>query len=250
MTMDEVKVFRPVRSKYLVITADYILPIIICISVIGLFYFTLYSSFFKINTIVCVLDFRNCDDLSIIAEIDKLKGQNIFTLSPQKITARLTSGDFTIREAKLTRQLPGIVTINLQSVYPVVAIRQENDPKWVTLDGKMRVIGARIMDPNVPSVIVTFPLTLTVGKPPSSEIVVRTLGIARRLADELFSFKTIKLIDEDTIQIALLDGRTAIFTPKKDELIQLHTLQLVLLDDKIIKGARYIDVRFSQPVLR
>jgi len=248
--MDVAPVFQPSRSKYLVFTTDYILPVLIIIGVLTLLAVALYSPIFKITQINCRLDYQECSDPSVVAEFDKFKGKNIFTLRSDSVTSRLTSGDFTIREAHLKRELPGTLTLDLQSVYPSVALKVETDPTWVVLDSKLRVIGTRSTDPNVPTVVVPGPITLTVGKPLTDEVIINTLGLARRLADELFSVKTITLINEDTIELSLSGGKVAIFTPKKDELIQLHTLQVVLSDDTIMGGVSTIDVRFAQPVLR
>lgn len=248
--MDIAPVFHPSRSKYLVITTDYLIPFFICISVIFLAYFILYSPFFQVTTIECVADYQPCKDTSIIAELDKLKGKNIFTLSQSVISTRLTSGDFTIREAKLVRELPDSVKMELQSVYPVVAIQVTGDTTWVVLDSKLRVIGTRTSDPNVPTIMISESLTLTVGKTITDEVTIKALSLARRLADERFSVKKITLIDEDTVKLSLNDGRSAIFTPKKDELDQLRILQAILADATMIKGVTTIDVRWAQPVLR
>lgn len=243
-------VFHPVRSKYLVLTTNYLLPIAVVVAVIAMAYFTLYSRFFQINTITCTLDYGDCSDPAVLAELDKLKGQNIFTFSPDHLSTRLTSGDFTIRQAKFTKQLPAHVMVELRSVYPVVALQVLGDHNWVVLDQDFRVIAKRISDPNVPTVLLNSPLTLTVSKPPSDQTVIDTLKLARRLADELFVVKTIFLRDQDTIELTLADGRLALFTPKKDELVQLRTLQTILADATISTGVRIIDVRFASPVLR
>jgi hypothetical protein len=182
--------------------------------------------------------------------LDKLKGQNIFTLKISEISEKLTSGDFTIREVVLTKQLPGIIKLDLQSVYPVVALQVIGDPTWVVMDSNFRVIGTRDSEPNVPTVIVQSPLSLVVGKVPDDELIKGTLALARRLADELFSVKTITLMDSDTIELALSSGVKAIFTPKKDELVQLRSLQVILSDATIMTGVKTIDVRFGRPVLR
>lgn len=248
--MDTAPVFHPSRSKYLVFTADILLPSLICVSVLALGYFTLFSSFFTINTVNCKLDYRDCEDPSLLAELDTIKGQNIFKISTPTIIKKLTSGDFTIQQASIARELPDIITVELQSVYPVVALRITGDSPWVVLDSKFRVIGARSDDPNVPTVEISGPLTLTVGKPIADKTIVSTLELAIRLSDELFSVKSIALLDEDTIKLSLSNDKLAIFTPKKDEIVQLRALQAILSDATIIKGVKTIDVRFSQPVLR
>lgn len=248
--MDIAPVFHPARSKYLVFTADYLLPFFICIAILILGYFTLFSSFFKINNVECSLDYQACTDLSLLTELDSLKGQNIFKISTPSIVKKLTSGDFTIREAHLRRELPNIIKVELQSVYPSVALAIVGDPTWVILDSTFRVIGTRLEDPNVPTVEVTGPLTLTIGKRIGNSDIISTLELALRLSEELFSVRLISLIDQDTIKLTLSDGKIAIFTPKKDELVQLRALQAILSDDTITKGVKTIDVRFSQPVLR
>ena len=248
--MNTAPTFRPSQSKYLVFTSAYLLPLLICLSVAFIVYLTLYSSFFKINHVMCTLDYEECSDPVLLAEIDHLKGQNIFTLSPQAVSTRLIAGDFRIREAKIQRELPGTVRILLQSVYPVVALQIKNDPTWVLMDNQFRVISTRTIDPNVPTIIVPGPLTLTIGKPPTNPLIIRSLSLAKKLADEFFTFKTLTMVDEDTIELVLPSGKTAIFTPKKDELEQLKLLQVILGGVTITKEMRVIDVRFSQPVLR
>lgn len=248
--MDSAPVFRPTRSKYIVFTADYLLPLTICLCVILLGYVVLYAPFFKIEHTECTVDYQPCSDPTLLAEIDRLKGQNIFRLATNKLSARLTSSDFTIREAHIIRVLPNSVSITLQSVAPVVALKVEGIETWIVLDPDLRVIATRGADPNVPTVLVSTQLVIKVGQRPKGESIIKTLELALRLSEELFEVKTLRLIDADTIELALSSGMLAIFTPQKDEVVQLRALQAVLADATIIKGVRVIDVRFSQPVLR
>lgn len=248
--MDSPHVFEPSKSKYLVITADYVLPFLLSTLVIFLFYLAIFSPMFKVSQVDCSLDYGQCSDPSVLAELDKLKGQNIFRLRPDALRAKLTSGDFTIRQVAMKKTLPDQVSIELQSVYPVVALQVAGDPNWVVLDSQFRVIATRVADPNVPTVVVPGPLILTVGKPVTDTHLVQSITLALRLASELISAKNITMIDENTIHITLESGVIAIFSPKIDEARQIKSLQVVLSDSTIIKGIRTIDVRFIQPVLR
>ncbi|MFH2085797.1 MAG: hypothetical protein ABII21_03370 [bacterium] len=248
--MSNAPVFQPTRSKYLVFTTDYLLPLMIFLGILVLSYLTIYSSIFKIRKVDCILDYLPCTNPSLGAELDKLIGQNIFLLKPAIIESRLTSGDFTIRAAKLSRSLPGTLKLEMQSIYPVVALQIQGDSTWVVLDTRFRVIATRTEDPNVTTVIVKDPLTLTVGKAPTDSLITQTLALAIRLSDEISSIKTITLIDQDTLELALLSGKKVIFSPQKDELVQLNALQAILGSDTISKGVTTIDVRFSRPVLR
>ncbi len=248
--MEVAKVFKPSRSKYLVFTADYLIPTFIIIAVATSAYLALYSPIFKINQLSCRLDYLPCDNQSVLAELDTLKGQNIFTLKTDLLSAKLTSGDFTIRSATFRKQLPGLIQVELLSVYPHVALRVDGDNRWVVLDSKLRVIATREVDPNVPTLVVPGPLTVSVGVSPSDELITRSLTLTRQLFDELSSIKSITLVDQDTIKLNLSGGRSAILTPKKDVSSQLQSLQAVLSDVTILGGVSVIDVRFSQPVLR
>jgi cell division septal protein FtsQ len=248
--MDSPRVFEPAKSKYLVITADYVLPFFLSAVVIFLFYLAVFSPVFRVHQVTCQLDYGECTDPSVIAELDKLKGQNIFRLQPNSIRAKLTSGDFTIRQVTMKKTLPDQIIIELQSVYPVVALKVAGDPNWVALDAQYRVIATRQTDPNVPTVIVPGPLILTVGKPVTDVVLIQAIKLALHLSSELIAFKNITLIDENTVHIELERGIVAIFTPKADEIRQIKSLQVVLSSSTITEGIRTIDVRFIQPVLR
>jgi hypothetical protein len=89
-----------------------------------------------------------------------------------------------------------------------------------------------------------------VGTVPSDALIIESLQLARQLFDQLFTVKSVTLIDADTLEVELESGVRALFTPKKDVHEQLGSLQAVLADGTIWKGKSVIDVRFTHPVLR
>ncbi len=244
------KIFHPTPSKYLVLTTDYLIPFFVSLAGIVLIYLVLFSSYFQVSQITCMLDFVPCNDPAVLSEIDKLKSRNIFRLTQDELSARLTSGDFTIAQVSIRKTLPSTLAVSLISVRPVVAISVTGNPTWVVLDEKYRVIGERSNDPNVPTVIISSPIKLTIGKPIEDKSVTAALRLALRLAQEIVSIKNLTLVDDNTITIQLSTGPTAIFSPRLDEITQLKTLQSVLSDATIWKGVSTIDVRFNRPVLR
>ncbi len=248
--MESAPVFHPTRSKYILITTDYLLPLAICLGIIALGYLALFSPFFQIKTVTCTLDYQVCTDPSLLVELENQKGQNILRFRPERLESRLTSADFTVREAVITRSLPDTLNVQLQSVYPAVALKIVGEDTWIVLDPTLRVIGKRTSDPNVPAVIVPGTLTVTVGKRPEGDSVIKALELTLRLSSELVEVKTLTLVDDNTIEILLPTGLRALFTPRDDEVRQLRALQAVLADATILSGVRIIDVRFSQPVLR
>ncbi|MFH1244719.1 MAG: hypothetical protein V1487_04100 [bacterium] len=243
-------VFRPTRSSYLVFTLDFLIPLAVVLFIVALGWIALYAPIFNINKVTCTLDYAACQGPDLLAELERVKGQNIFRFRRNVFSTRLTSADFTIREAQVARILPSTIVLTLHSVYPVVALKVIGEPAWVVLDNQFRVIKTISQDPNVPTVIIPGPLTLVVGKFPSDPAIISTLSLARRLADELFTVKAVTLLDAQTISLTLEDNRQALLTLQKDELTQIRALQTVLADDTIIKDISVIDMRFARPVLR
>ncbi len=248
--MDTAPVFQPTKSKYLVLTKDLLLPAFICLGVLSLVYLLLYSSVFQITSLSCSLDFEPCRSPLVLADLAKLKGQNIFLLNKQAITDRLESADFTIAEATIKRQLPGQIIVELESIYPTVALRIKDQLSWAVFDQELQLIAVRSIDPNVPTLIITTPLTLVIGQEPAEETIIHALQLTKRLGDELFNFKSLELLDQDTLELTLSDGTIALLSPNKDESEQISVLQAILSGGTMMDEGRIIDIRFSQPVLR
>lgn len=248
--MQVAHVFQPQKSKYLVFTADYLIPLFISLTLLILGYLCLYSPVFRIQNITCTLDFVDCNYPPVLSELDKIKGQNIFQFKQEQVKSRLLSGDFTIRSIDIVKELPSSIHVDLVSVYPVAAIKVEGESSWIVFDQKYRLIGKRESDPNIPTVTLSESITVTVGKVPTNQSVLATLALAVRLSDEFSGIRFVKLVSPEVIELTLDSGIRAIFSPKKDEDEQLKALQTVLSDDTISKGVKTIDVRFTRPVLR
>lgn len=236
------KVFTPERSKYLVFTADYILPTVIITSIILALYLMLYSQLFKIDNISCKLDFEPCENMVLLAELDKLKGQNIFNFQTQGVASKLTSRGLHYQGGSICQKPLGSLKVDLHSVYPVVALKIKDLDTWIALDSKYRVIKELHINPNVPTVIVSGPLTVVLGKPVQDSLIIETLAMTDRLFKQLPSIKSVTLVDENRIDVELDSGKTAVLTPKKDEVIQLRSLQAILQEVTISKGVHTIDV--------
>ncbi|MFH2019214.1 MAG: hypothetical protein ABII80_01165 [bacterium] len=241
---------HPVKSKYFVITMDYLMPLLISLFVLFGAWLALFSPVFQVKTIECQQDFQPCENESLTVELNKTLGENIFRLNTISMVAKLTSGDYMIRAANIVRTLPSSILVDLQSVYPTVAIKLvSGENEWVILDNQSRVIGKRELDPNVPTVLVEALPALRPGQVISDNTLLSTLALARNLSSELPSVKTIELSGE-TIKLTLADGKLALLTTTKDQTAQIRTLQAILTDSTITSGVGTIDVRFSQPVLR
>lgn len=241
---------KPAKSKYFVLTKEIVIPAIIILIVIGGVVVSLKTDIFAVRTITCTLDFKECTDAGVIAELNKLQGQNLLTIQTGGMSGRLTAGNFMIRQVEFHKQLPNTLRVELLSVYPVAAIQVKNTgSEWIVVDGKYRVIGIRNTDPNVPVVIVDSPPDVRIGTAIADQGVVKALDFAISIVGELPSVRATEL-SGDTITLELAGGKSAILSTSVDRDTQIHTLQAVLADSTMIKEVRSIDVRFGRPVLK
>lgn len=237
------------KSKYFVAGLEYGVPLVVVVIVCTLIYLAFYSSYFRLSNLSCSQDFEPCQNPHLLAEIEKLRGQNIFLINPSKVIAHLTSGDYLLREGQLERVLPNTLNLSLQSVYPVLAVKVSGTDRYATLDPSLRVIRLTTIDPNVPVVVINEQLTFTLAQPVTNEKIVPILQKSLIIAESIPGIKSL-LVEGDNLSIELSSGHLAIFSIHRDIAEQVSALRSVLSDATITEGVAIIDVRFSQPVLR
>lgn len=238
------------KSKYIVLTYDLILPLIIIFGIIGGIAVSLKSDLFAVKIIRCRVDYQDCPVGPVMAELEKYIGHNLLTVQTDELEQRLTAGDFTIREAVITKKLPDTLSVELQSVYPVAALRVEGvESEWIVFDSGYRVIGKRTSDPNVPTVLVKTAPTVHAGYRIDDPALVKALDYTLLIASEINSVTAVAL-EGDTLTLVLASGKTALLTTVKDSMAQIRTLQAILQANTMNSEVRTIDVRFSKPVLR
>lgn len=238
-----------VRSKYFVFTAELVIPILIIILLSALWWIVFKSSVFTVKYLDCELDYAPCENESVQAELEKLRGQNILQLEESTVKARLTSGDFTIRELSLKKILPNHLRVQMQSVYPVSALHLRETDNWVVLDAQKRIIGIRHQSPNVPEVLVSSLPAVRVGQVIEDHALVAAIDSALQVSVELPTVTSVSVVG-DTLELNLPESKKAILSLSQDLPSQIHILQVVLSDSTMMKGVRTVDVRFSQPVLK
>lgn len=236
------------KSKYVVITTDYLLPTLLFLCSLFVIYLLFFSSLFTVQTLACTQDFEPCNNPYILSEIDKLKGQNLFLLKTDQVIARLKSGDFQTRDGQIKKVLPTSLSFSLQSVYPVLALQISTDSRFVTLDSNLRVLKTTESNPNVPIIEVSKPLSFQIGKPvPDSELS-QALPFVYEVARSLPKISRIVLSDQ-TITLKLASSPSVVMTPLRSASEQISALKAILEDATISEGVRQIDVRFAQPIL-
>lgn len=239
------------KSKYFVLTADFLIPLLLIVLAIAGYVAAFHTQLFALTNITCQLDYQPCDNPSVLAELDNYRGQNLLNFDQEYLRNRLLSGDFTIRELELTRELPSTLKVDLLSTYPVVALQSRDDQlHWISLDERFRVIGVRETDPNVPTLTISSVPPFQLGGTFADPLINSTLELALDLTSEISSVKTIELTSDSTITLTLDNGVEVLFTTEHDQQAQLLTLQSLLQNEEIISTYHTIDVRYSQPVLK
>lgn len=238
------------KSRYFVLTADFIIPVLIILLVIASLLFITRGRLFAIKTVDCLRDYQPCTDNHLLTELDKLKGANLFTFNKSELRTRILENNKTIENVEVTSSLPNKVSVNLISSSPSVALQlKDNSTVWVVLDQEFRVIAVRESDPNVPTVKVSTMEEISIGNPITSKETQGALEVALSIKNNFIQAETISLTD-DVITLDLTEGKTALLSSKADIAEQLITLQAILADDTISESASLIDVRYTQPVIK
>lgn len=244
--------FRPVRSKYLVLTTDYAIPLIVIAVVISTWFIATQTSAFTIRSITCKRGQDPCQDPAILSELDKYIGTNLLELREDNIQSTIIEGSKTVKSVVIVRRIPNSVEVSLVSTEPRVALKVESETSsWVILDDNLRVIRIQSQDPNLPTVLASQQHQVQIGQRINSEGVGRALELALEISEQFFTVKSIAL-EGDTVVLVLPGNKKALMTTRKETYDQLIILQAILADDAISQSATYntIDVRFDQPVLK
>lgn len=236
------------RSKYLVVTLDYVMPLLLFFGSLIFTYIVFFSPLFTVKTIVCTQDFEPCNNPFILAEAETLKGKNIFLLNGNKFVNLLTTGDFQTRSGEIKKDLPTTLTISLQSVYPILALHVQGETRYATLDSNLSVLKLLENNPHVPVIELNSPLSLQIGHPIPDETFNKILRYSVSIIRGISDTSEIKISGDDLI-LTLNNGLQLVLTIHRDIAHQISALKAVLEDATIREGLRKVDVRFSQPVL-
>lgn len=244
--------FQPVKSNYILITKDYIVPFAIILMTGAIWAAVFRTDYFALREIACLRDHAPCQDPFILAELEAHKGENIMLLKEGDLATKIREGNKTIRSMKLKKKLPATLEVTITSTTPKVALKVEtNGEQWITFDDEIRAIALLEYDPGLPTVITEESQELQLGQVPAREETVEALRLALEISQQLVKVQSIKL-EETTVTLTLEDGTQALLTTRKDTTKQLLTLQAILADDTIRSETNYhtIDVRYDQPVLK
>lgn len=240
------------KSKYWKVTSEIILPLLAIISLAGLFWAVFFSPLFTIKQVICVADWKPCENENILTELQRAKGANLFLYDSSPLTNKLKANNFLVKEVIVTKELPDRLVVTTQSVNPSAAVRVSSvDSTWIVCDEQGRVIRVTDANPNVPTVVVEHLPTVRVGQPIDDQNIIQALKVAIVLRGSNLHYSDLALVDSMTIAVKLESGVSALLTTDKDIDPQVKALQQVLSDSTIKKESyNTIDVRFGGAIIR
>ena len=238
-------------SKYFVATSQMLPHVFVILLSISSIYFLLFSAFFKITAIECYQDVdAPCQNSFIISQIDHAIGQNIFRFDAESTMDIIRRGDPTIRSLEYKKNLPGTLTLQIQTVFPTLALGTEGNSSLLILDADFRIIKSTNNNPNVPTVIYDQPLSFRVGERVADESFRQQLKACLKIAINISGTNNCKL-SGDALTALLEDGKTSVvFTTKKNLDEQLSALHTILSGVTISGSDVVIDVRYQQPIIK
>lgn len=238
------------RSKYLILTTEYLIPLFFLLLALLAYLALSYSSFFTLTKISCELDYQPCNNPVLTAELDRSLGESLFRFDQDQLKKRLLSGEFTLREVSLHKSYPHTLEIELLSTYPVVALQlSEVSQQWFALDSRFRLIAIRDSDPNVPTLVVDNLPPLQLSQSLEDDSLTSALNSVMQIAKEIPSATSYHLAD-NVFTLEFDNNLTAYLSLDKDLPSQLTTLQSLLADEAVITSYTIIDLRYYQPVLK
>lgn len=236
------------KTNYLVITASYLLPILTFVGSLALLYLAFFSPLFQIKQLECQQDYEPCINPFILAEIDHLKGQNIFLFNSVNFVRKITAGDFQTRDAQIKKKLPDTLRLSLQSVYPILAVQVTGENRLATIDSNLRVIKLTESSSHVPLVVLDTPFSFQIGRAIADDRLTKILEYSSSIVHSIPNITQVN-VEGDNLTIQLDSRIVAVFTLHKSSSEQISALKAVLGDATIREGLRKVDVRFAQPVL-
>lgn len=238
-------------SKYFVATSQVLPQVFVILFSLSSLYTLFFSPLFKITKVECYQDVEtSCQNNFVLSEVHDSIGQNLFRFDAQVAADRIRRGDPTIRSLEYKKVLPGTIILQIQSVYPTLALGTIGSESLLVLDTDFRIIKSSKGNPNVPIVLYNKPLSLRVGERISDDSLRTQLLACLKIVNNIPGSKNC-MVSDNGLTVLLEDGVTsAIFTSARNLDEQLSALHTTRSGATISGSHPVIDVRYQQPIIK
>lgn len=239
------------QSKYYVATSQVLTPLIVIFIALATLYALFFSPIYKINKVKCHQDMEeSCQNDFVVSALSEAIGHNLFLFDATTLISLIQRGDPTIRSLEYKKILPGTLELQIQSVYPTLALGAEGSSSLLILDTDLRIIKTTSDNPNVPIARYHKPLSLRVGERIVDEQLRQLLQACLTIIANIPGSNNCVLSD-NSIALLLEDEKTqAVLTTERDLDQQLSALHTIRQGVTISGSKAVIDVRYQQPIIK
>ncbi|TXH03715.1 MAG: hypothetical protein E6R05_03005 [Candidatus Moraniibacteriota bacterium] len=237
-------------SKYFVATKELVPPLLTIIASISCIYLLFFSTYFQITDTRCRQDDEDtCQNNHISSQLNTLIGQNIFLVNTNSLENTILNADPTIRTLSFKRNLPGNLTLEMYTVYPLVALTLPQSETLFVLDSNFRVIKSTSKNPNIPVFVYDQNISLRQGQLIEDPLLTNYLKKTLELAEYIPGLSKVTLINY-ALKVELPNRVIVLFTTEKPILEQYNALQVITQNATIPLQGTEIDLRYKQPIIR
>lgn len=213
----------------------------------GLFLF-LANDFWQIKSISCQLNAEPCPDLMWAELMNLAGGKNIFLLTSSPLVEKIEKSHPELAQISVKKKLPNKLIFSLQARQAVVAVKGEDG--FYLVDEEGVVLNKIEESAGFVLVIPQEDFAPREGEKINNPLLLAAIQVLYESKLRLLEPKSVRLTDEEIIQLDLKNGLMALFSGQKDVRQQLDSLQFIFQQTKIKGEAlRLVDLRFDKPVI-
>jgi len=238
--------------RYLTLTTPLLLKWLLFFAVIFLLIIVYKSQLFTIKTINCITtsDQAFCPN-TVLAELERLKGQVILTLNLNQIKSKLLSADPKINSVAIDVNLPNTLTTTISYQPAAFAIQIATDSAGFVVDQSGSIISLEeTIGSNLVKIITSQAQHLSVGDTITNSVINYAFSLSRALKQNYIDFDQIIIGQFNTITVILNSNQQVLFSIQNNIERSVTSLQLILSKATISSTPHQIDLRFDKPVLK
>ncbi len=215
---------------------------------IYLLYF-LYQKTFTIKHTNCQLGENACPP-EVVAEIDRLKGQNLLFLESKTIEQKILNANPAFKNAYLELTLPARLSLSLTQADLLAQLATSTESGVLLIGENKQIIGFQKTPlKDLSTILVKNTANLSIGQDINQPEINLAINLANQLNKSFVNFQTITAQNTNTLIVLLDQGQQVFFDPNQDIDKQVISLQLIIsqAQDKTFQS---IDLRYSKPIIK
>lgn len=226
------------------------ISLVVCIGLTGAG-LALAIWFLRVNSVYCYVQYANCPP-EITASLQPLKGRRLLLFDLEEETKRLLQSNPNVRFEKLSKQLPGAVTVTLQSQRITYALKAVDSEAYAAISDEGVVVQSEFHS-EWPVFLVSQSLleSVTTSGKVAESIQYQLMLALTALKSTNWPVTALHLPDWQTIEVEL-DQQPVLLFELAQLSNQLGRAQQILtqLPPETVAKTKEIDLRFKLPVLR